>query len=232
MGAFISVLFFLPVIKMAYDSRKSCFVFFCICIFICTFGIKSICYMGSLALSILKRDHILIDKNILGMFNPFRQNYLWCLVYFYIGGLLKSYLPRLTKIPRIKRITVSIMIYFISCILFSIMGCNFSIAQGHNWDFAWEGYQTLFVIINVIVLFVMFCDIKSVPSVVSVVSKNTLGIYFMQYITIQFTRELVQTIPLFNTLFGNAIYSTSIVVVLAYLSRFLKKNRLFRIVLA
>ena len=225
MGALVCLYCFFPFIKYVYDNKRDIFYYFMVMIFMFTFFNKIIGYSLCLFWDLFFGKEIVIGTsfNIFGMFNPVKGIYAYTFVYFCLGGLAYEMIEKIKQIKTRTRNLISITILMVSSVLFSLLGIYFSKKMNNYWDFARDGYETVFVIINTFACFVLSLSFNKEIKLIREISKNTLGIYFMQYILIQLTRGFVKQIDIFCTLSGNVVYSVVIVLSCTMIACLLKK---------
>lgn len=223
MGALVCLYLFFPVIKFVYDNKRGYFYYFGIMIFIFTFINKMLAYSLSLFLDVFMGKKVVVNTNLFASFNPVKGIYAYVFIYFFIGGLAFSFRDKIERIDKNKRNIMAILVLTISSACFSLMGICFSKIINTNWDFAWDGYETIFVIINTMAFFVLSLSFTKDIRIIQEISKNTLGIYFMQYIVIQLTRDFVKQFDFICTLSGNFLYSLIIVLFCTLISYSLRK---------
>ena len=194
-------------------------------IFIFTFLNKIFGYSLCLVLDLVLGKNIVIGTsfNMFGMFNPVKGLYAYTFVYFCLGGLAYTVIEKIQQVKAKARNLISISVILISSVLFSILGVYFSRKLNSYWDFAWDGYETIFVIINTLAFFILSLSFNKDVKLIRWISKNTLGIYFMQYLFIQLSREYVKQIDIFCSLLGNLVYSIVIVLSCTVITYLVKK---------
>lgn len=96
-------------------------------------------------------------------------------------------------------------------------GAAFSHLQGSVWDHVWGGYDSVFTLINVAAFFVLSMNYSSNRNIVhrfiELVSRNTLGIFFIHEIFIHLTHRQVNMMPPAQNIIGNIIYTAVILLV-------------------
>lgn len=208
LGALVSIYVFFPLLKTSFDYNKKAFISFSFVCIILTFGVTfinhSITIIG--ALTPLKISNI--GYPIFNMFNPFKGFVAYALAYFCIGGLIYLIQDKIYDIPKLKRNVISSMTILLSCIGLFILGLVYSKYVDTNiWDVVWNGYDSIFTLINTICIYVLALNYKSDYKLISTISKNTLGIYFVHGIIIKLTKTTILSINLFNNVLGNFIYA-------------------------
>ena len=180
MGALICIYVIFPILKNAYDTNIRLFTYFAISCALFTIGNTFINHMGTVGANLLLGKKIVFDGfEFFNMFNPFRGIYGYTLVYFCVGGLAYRFQGELTKISIKKRNVISVLGIVVSCSALFAIGCLYSKLNGSIWDVVWNGYDTIFTLINVLCIFVLSLNWQKDSRIVRTISSNTLGIYFI-----------------------------------------------------
>ena len=119
-----------------------------------------------------------------------------------------------------------------------VIGILYSRITGTFWDTGWEGINTIFVLLNVVYLFVFFMNFnKSNKSQmqsemaknyrfrkwIELISKNTMGIYLIHVLILRLFEKLsIQTFFTSNILLG-VIYSIIVMLISLGLTLCIKK---------
>ena len=187
LGALVSMYVLFPVLKIAYDNHKKSFLFF---LFICTFftfGFKFINEVLNVGSVLLKHSLGSMNQAVFTIFNPFRSPYSYAFVYFCGGGLVYDYSDKIQSLPQQKRIAGSIIGIVLSCSLLFLFGRLYSkIAADAIWDVVWQGYDSVYTLVNVFCIFLLCCKYKG-NKIVRFISENTLGIYLVHGLLIHST---------------------------------------------
>lgn len=141
-------------------------------------------------------------------FNPFRGIYGYAFVYFCIGGITDDIK---NKLGFLNKIWVNIAIILMSMLgLFSV-GVALSNITNKSWDVVWYGYDTIFTFINVFCIFSLCTKYKGKENlfrkVITLVSTNTLGVYFIYVLFNQLLIPYVREFALMSNILGNVIYT-------------------------
>lgn len=189
MGALICIYVFFPLLKNAYDTNIRMFFYFTIMCAILTIGNTTLAQIGTVcARLIFKKSISITGINLFNIFNPFRGIRGYSFAYFCIGGIMYHFQTELEKISVRNRNVIAIFGIVFSCFgLFSI-GCYYSKIGGSLWDIVWNGYDTIFTLMNVICIYVLSLNWKNDSCIIRTISSNTLGIYFVHKIIYSFLR--------------------------------------------
>jgi surface polysaccharide O-acyltransferase-like enzyme len=109
-----------------------------------------------------------------------------------------------------------------------VTGITLSNIAGEAWDVVWNGYDTIFTFINVCIIFALCLSYKGNNKVIELVSKNTLGIYFVHEIFVHLTIKYIKAIPVFQNFVGSIIYALAIMFICTAVIQILNKIPLFR----
>lgn len=213
MGTLIGIYIFFPLLKTAFDTNRKIFIYFTITCAILTFGNVLIGDCASIVLNLLKLHDGAGRPNFFNMFNPFIHLYAYSFVYFCVGGLAHLLKGRIEQINEKKRILAASFILFISCSGLFVTGILLSNIKGVIWDVVWYGFDTVFTLVNVVMVFVLSLSYHSEIRLIKSISVNTLGIYFIHVILIHLTRQYAIQIPLLTTFGGCIIYAFAILVI-------------------
>lgn len=186
LAALVVIYILFPIIKQCFDNNEKYFIFFLISVLICTFGNKLI-YM---IVNLLKPSFLYGETNFINIYNPFRGIYGYSIGYFMLGGLLFKYKD---KIRRPKKIILVILL-IMSTILLSIYGILKTEISQELYDTVWNGYDSIFTLINVIIIFSLVIDFVVKDNIlskyISLIDENTLGIYVIHPILLVFLDKI------------------------------------------
>ena len=206
----VGIYIFFPLLKITYDNCQPAFVFFTVICSVFTFGNRVLDYGISIIANITGIHNGLIEGNWFRMFNPFYGTKAYALAYYCIGGLAYGYGARLQRISRPKRNCIAVIAIFVSCCALFANGVMISRISGQLWDIVWDGYDHVFTLINVSMLYVLSLSYDGHIKIIEVISKNTLGIYLIHMILVYLTKDIVKTVPGAQTWVGCIIYSATI----------------------
>ncbi len=168
-----------PLIKAAYDKRRDAFYFFTAVAAILTIGNKFINLSASVAARLLLSKNTFYSRNWFDGLNLFQGTYGYSFVYFCVGGMAEGIRSRL---GRLGKTWVCLGILLLSMTSLCAVGVTLSRIKNELWDPVWGGYDTVFTFLNVICIYALSAKYEGRGDVLrrafSVVSANTLGIYF------------------------------------------------------
>ena len=160
LGALVCLYVFAPLLKVVYDTNiKVFFMFLGICA-ILTFGNVFLEQGASILLWLLRDSNYLIEKNYFTIFNPFRGWPGYSVVYFCLGGVVYHYKNKIEGINVSSRNKISVCVLIISCVIWFGLGLLFSHITGSTYDVVWNGYATIFTLVNVICLYLLSLNLK------------------------------------------------------------------------
>ena len=221
MGALVCIYIFFPLLKISFDNYRKAFIYFVIICAIMTFGKTFICNYGSIVLNKFGVHEGIINANCFNMFNPFRGIRGYSFVYFCIGGLAHDFVNKLQDISQKKISTIAMLTIALSCFGLFMTGIALSNISGKMWDVVWSGYDTIFTLVNVCMIFVLSVFYRGNSKIIRLISINTLGIYFIHAIIINFTMEFMKTIPFVQSFIGCIVYSLLIMFICLILTQIL-----------
>ncbi len=231
LGTLVCIYIFFPLIKIVHDNNKKVFYYFVIAAFILTFGNVILNHFHTMVFFFIDGTTTIQGYNFFNIFNPFREIYGYSLVYFCCGGLISSdYIDRTLHISVKIRNTISILCIFLSALGLGGIGILYSSMSNKMWDIVWNGYDTIFTFIIVISIFVLSLNCKKQHRMISLISKNTLGIYFLQGIIIALTRPIIQTIPRLCCFSFNLIYAAAVLLICLGITVIIKKVPLLKMI--
>jgi surface polysaccharide O-acyltransferase-like enzyme len=178
--ALFGIYIFYPIIYVAFKNNKKVFIFFLIATMIFTFVNT---FIGDIVSVVSYFTHKNFQDyhnfNFGAGYNPFRGICGFGLGAFLLGGLLFYYRE---KISSKKMKIIAIPVFLISTICLFLFGIMMSKGNGRIWDICFGGYSTIFTLINVVCLFVIFLDyqVKSfIGKFICLIGKQSLGIYLI-----------------------------------------------------
>lgn len=211
MGALICIYIFFPVLKNVYDTNKKIFVYFIVICAIMTFGNRVLNGIGTIFLNLGMDYKQELNMYFFNIFDPFRGIYGYTFVYFCVGGLMYIILPYLSKFNRVKINCCALLGICISTICLAGWGIYCSKITETVWDVVWNGYDTIFTFGNVIFIFVLCLNYKGdnakMRKVVNIISRNTIGIYFLHTLFIRLSVDYVKQFSFMCNLPGNLVYA-------------------------
>ncbi len=214
MQALVVIYFLFPLIKTVYDKRRDVFAFFTVAAAIFTFGNVAINVLVSIAAHLVLGKGTVYTFNWFNGFNPFRGIYGYSFVYFCMGGIAYEILDKLIFL---KRKWVCIATILASMFGLFAVGIALSHITEQSWDVVWNGYDTIFTLINVFCVFSLCSQYKGKENLfrkmVFIISSNTLGIYFIHVLFNQLLGPHIKEIAILSNIPGNLLYSVIILFV-------------------
>lgn len=187
MGALICVYLLFPLLKNVYDNNYKLFIYFTVVCTVLTVGNTFLNQFVTMFTSIFFEKPIVLNTfNFFNMFNLFRGIRGYTFVYFCLGGIIYHSERNIEKIDVKKRNVISMVGILVSCLGLFYIGYCYSKATGSIWDVVWNGYDSIFTLMNVIFIYVLSLNCKKDLTIVRLISSNTLGIYFIHGILIGF----------------------------------------------
>ncbi len=229
LGALICVYIFFPALKALFDTDEKTFIFFTVVCAILTFGYSFGNQLLSILGNVLNKDLTSLNYPFITMFNPFIGFYGYSIVYFCVGGLIRTYESKIIEIPKIKRNTFSIFGIVISCTLLFLEGVFFTKnIDGKVWDVVWNGYDTIFTFLNVIFIYILSLNYTKDNGLIRVISQNTMGIYILHGLVLRLTQPWIKGHESICNLPFNIIYAFGIIFVCLLSSLIIKKIPLLK----
>ena len=211
-GALVCIYIIFPLLKVTYDNHKKSFIYF---VFVCglmTFGNIFLNHLQTVInVFLLNKNVTQYGVNYFNIFNPFRGIYGYTFVYFCLGGIVHIYYNHIANIPQTKKNIISILGIIINCLCIFSLGIIYSKVSGTMWDVVWNGYGSIFTLFNVI--FLLSLNYQSDYSIISLISVNTLGIYFLHLFVIKITRPFLLECRITTNIFVNLVYTSFVLIV-------------------
>lgn len=228
-GALVCIYIFFPALKALFDMNKRAFMIFTVACAFLTFGVVLINQLLGILSTVSRNLPSTINYPLFTMFNPFFGNYGYTLVYFCAGGIFFEFEDSLIAISKGKRTAASATGILFSCFLLFVIGLYYSIRIDEEiWDVVWNGYQSVFTLINVICIYVLSLSFQKDIPLIREISRNTLGIYFIHELLIRSTRPWIFEISFLCNLPFNLVYAALIVILCMLLCLGLKKIPVLR----
>ena len=221
MGALVTIYALFPLIKHAYDTKKSLFNYFVLMVTGFTFVYVFVKYAAIIAAYLTDIESFSTFVCIVDQFNPFRGTWGYAFVYFCIGGMMRGKEDVLRRLKHRRKLAT--LALGLNCSLLFALGIFFSIMNDSQWDVVWDGYDTVFTLVNVICIFCLCLDYKGNLRFIETVSDNTLGVYFIHKILIHLTIKYVVRIPSACTWIGNIVYALLVVAVCVVITQRIKR---------
>lgn len=222
MGALVCIYTLLPILKISFDHCPKYFIYFTVIAAMFTFGNTFLNIMASLVLGRV------IEINWFHMFNPFREIYGYAFVYFCLGGLAHRYENKILVIPKAKRNAGAALVILCSTVILFMIGVQLTKISGTRisdeiWDVVWKGYDTVPTLLNVLAIYVISLSCKK-SSVIRYISCNTLGIYFIHVMLLQFFDTYIRwDFPVIDTFAGNIVFSVALLMTCLAIVTIIKK---------
>jgi surface polysaccharide O-acyltransferase-like enzyme len=231
--ALIIIYTILPIIKVSFDNNKKVFnYFFCLTV-ILTFGNVLIAIGANVLEYIIGKNYISGHFDFFTSVNIFHGIHGYSVGYFLLGGVFMKYRKEINK--RFNKIT-ALGVIICSMILLTIYGNVMSKSNKEMFDLVFEGYATIFTLINVLAISCLTVDYKSVGitgKLIRLIGDNTLGIYFIHVFIGAMLIKMYKTIEISTNILINLIFAFIILLLSLLVTMILKKipilKELFRI---
>ena len=214
MQALVVIYFLFPLIKTAYDKGRDAFVFFTVAAAVFTFGNTAINVSASVAAHLALGKGAVYTINWFNGFNPFRGIYGYSFVYFCMGGIAYDILDKLIFLKRKWVCAATVPASMFGLFVF---GVALSHMAEEPWDVVWNGYDTIFTLINVVCIFSLCSRYQGKENLfrktVFALSSNTLGIYFIHVLFNQLLKPSIRKIAILSNIPGNLLYTVIILFV-------------------
>ncbi len=216
LAAMIIINIFYPLILLAYQKNKIIFLYFFGIVTIFTFFIKAYLQCVDIINHYIPQTSSLNLKNnyFTTIFNPFYTIYGFAIAYFMLGGIIKK--EDWFKINKIN-ITKLLFLLLNNLTLYFLCSLLISNSTKVTFDNVFGGYNTIFTLVNSIIIFKIFqkCNkFQKFNSIISIIGKNTLGIY----LTHLFFIELWFRYFNYNIIKSNFILTLLIAILILFLS--------------
>ncbi len=202
--ALVMLYVFFPLFKRTFDSDKVALLLFTAIVFLLTFGNKFLYVAHQLLLLYKGKDLCVEVKNYI----PF------AFVYFLAGGMAYHYIKsHRSEMGISQRYKWGMGVLFVASWGISVLiGRLFMSAM--KWDPCFRGYDliTTFLMTCCFCFVLVNTEIPRLSHLLGLVSKNTLGIYFVHGILIYITKPWVVEIPV---LCNAACYVAYVVIILS-----------------
>lgn len=229
LGALVCIYILFPLLKYAYDHSKMVFIYFIVVCAIFTIGNVMLNEGITIFLTtVLHRNTILQGFNFYNMFNPFRGIYGYAFVYFCVGGYFYQIKEKILNIGPLKRNILTLLVMVASCICLWGIGICYSMGSGKMWDVVWNGYDTIFTLVNVICIFVLCLNLKKDIAIIRSISCNSMGIYFLHEIIIHFTQNVIKEYQFCCNIPFNIVYAIAILLICLMTALVLRRIPLLR----
>lgn len=212
MGALVCIYFLFPILKVVFDCDKKIFLYFVLLCFLFTFGNRFMGMCATVVNGIVRGGVQEVRFNFFLIFNPFTGSYGYTFFYFCLGGLCFAYQEKIHNYVTSKNKKIAFGVFIISLLLLTMYGMFCTFLTREVYDIVWNGYDTIFTFIHVFILYFWSLDVKEnqnhmFTKLITLLSSNTLGIYFTHEIFIHLTKSYLQNIPFLNSIFFNMLYA-------------------------
>jgi len=228
MGALICIYLIFPILKVVYDQNKKVFLYFTIICLIFTIGNTILNEVITIGSHIIGHPRILQDYNVFNIFNPFRGIYGYSFAYFCLGGLLYQYIDKIKQISVKTRNIIAVILLILGCTGLFGVGLFYTYVSGESWNVVWNGYDTIFTLMNVVGIFLLSLNWQKKSRIITVVSCSTLGIYLTHMIFIELFKSFAEQISLFSSFGGSMIYASGILIISLIFVQIIRKVPLLR----
>ena len=224
LGALICIYILFPALKSLFDANKNGFIFFIVVCAVLTFGFVLENQIIAFLRVVFNLSIPDLNYPFITMFNPFRGSFGYSFVYFCVGGLIFTYEEKILSISTIKRNAIASIGIIICCFFLFLVGVFFTkYSEGQIWDVVWNGYDTIFTFFNVIFIYFLCLNFTTENKFITMVSNNTLGIYFLHGIIISLTLPMIQTHEILCNLPVNILYAFLVLIVCLLLCLMIKR---------
>ncbi len=211
MGALICIYLLFPLLKNVYDDNHKVFLYFTIVCALLTVGNTFLNQFGTVFTSLFFEKPIVFNNiNLFNIFNPLRGIRGYSFVYFCLGGIAYRSESDIEKIDIKKRNVISVTGILVSCLGLFYIGNCYSKAIGSIWDVVWNGYDSVFTLLNVTFIYILCLNWKKNWTIVKTISANTLGIYFIHGLIISLSKFQISSFSFSANLLFNLIYAACI----------------------
>lgn len=228
--ALIVIYVFYPLLFNSLKTNVRVFYYFASAVFVFTFlnrFIGDFTKMLSMTFGFLG-DGDFESINYFLDFNPFKGIYGYSIGYFILGGILFNFQ---TKLKTNKARLLSIILLPISMGLLFLYGVKISEDHNEIWDIVWYGYDNIFTLINVVLLFLLALHYKKrglFGRLVALIAENSLGIYLIHLII----RALIKPYIPMSGFLGTLIFALSSLFISLSISLVIKKIPVLRFLLS
>ena len=223
MEALVFLYLLYPLLEWIYRKYFHIFQIILIGVIIYTILIPTGCSISKAIVGDMK------DFYIIKILNSFPGIYfLFSLSYFMMGGMIYKFSSNI-KIKKKKGILLGIL-FFLMIVIQTLLGVLESKNTGTVFDNVWNGYDSIFIYIGTIIIFVIyFCyDKQKKACFVEKIGINSLGIYFIHPILIAIIMKIPEIKLVYSNVIINFISSIFITIISFYITIFLKKIPLLK----
>ena len=223
----IVIYIFYPLIHAVYQTNKKSFYFFFVCVMLFTFG-NVLLENVATTISYFSNKFMSTDlhQNYFTNFNPFRGIKGYSIGYFMLGGIIGGGFYSLSESNKRRLTIMATLAIPVSMFCIFLYAIIVSLRSKEMWDIVWNGYDTIFTLINVVALYIISVHYKSVGwfgSFIRIVSKNSLGIYFIHLIVGNILNPFYAQLECSTMFVINIVYALIILLCSLLLTMILKK---------
>ncbi len=228
-GALVCIYILFPLLKTVYDNNRKIFIYFVIICVLMTFGNTVLNELRTvLNVVILHNNSVSYNVNYFSIFNLFRGIRGYTFVYFCLGGLANMYFDRISNSFLLKHQWIPLLTILFNCLGLFCVGVIYSKGSGSVWDVVWNGYDSIFTLANVLCIFILCLNYRSNNYLITQVSMNTLGIYFIHLLIISLAKPYFSKMHIPCNIFINILYTLSVLYLSLGLTLCLKKIPLLK----
>ena len=224
LASLVNIYILFPLIKSSYDHNKKVFSVFLSILFIFTYANNILNFSATLAYDAIFQQKSIIDFiDIFSIYDPFRGIKTFSVFYFCLGGMLHDADSYLKDIPLKKKRIWGIALFLFGSFGLFFNGLLYTWLSGKYWDCFWNGYFNLFTVFIVIGIILLVKDYHIKSSVLTLISKNTLGIYLIHYFAIVLIKPYFLNLILYKNLVSTLLFAFLIMLISLFCSVIIKK---------
>lgn len=138
------------------------------------------------------------------------------------------YFDRISNSFLLKHQWIPLLTILFNCLGLFCVGVIYSKGSGSVWDVVWNGYDSIFTLANVLCIFILCLNYRSNNYLITQVSMNTLGIYFIHLLIISLAKPYFSKMHIPCNIFINILYTLSVLYLSLGLTLCLKKIPLLK----
>jgi surface polysaccharide O-acyltransferase-like enzyme len=223
MQALVIIYIFFPLIKVAYEKEINCLYFFLITAFIMSFGNVFLSNCANVIEFIIGKNYIEGNFNFFNNYNAFNYIYGYAIVYFILGGI---FLKHKDKFYEKKWEKIAVGVIAVSIVLLTLYGILMTKSNGAMYDIIWNGFEMIPTLCMVIAMFILSLRYKGknkFSKFISLVSKNSFGIYLTHWTWSFLFIKYMKQIPNSDNILAALIYAIFILLLSLLTVLLLKK---------
>lgn len=228
MGALTIIYLLFPLLKLVYDHNRKLLIYFCVMLSVFTFGNRLLNHLMTV-FYYMKGTQLgwVLMENWFSMFNPVAEIPGYTLVYFCLGAFLEDFIRWVEKFPRKRTCSLAVMGLILAGVVHAAGFALLCKATGSYICGLWYGYETITGFVISLCAIVLLKNYRGTwkpgAKLLTLISSNTLGIYFMHMVLVHPLRELVYPISALCNLPMNLILSAAVIAVCLGITLILKK---------